>query len=155
MKVITSLASPSSPTTTFVILSHSLTLIFLSCNRLLAVENVIKLINPWHFNISKFVKFWKDIEDGTKIFNLPHCETFKFSRLHKIRLGWVSSFHKHVSNGWFNSSNSLSSGSILSCFSPSKSSSYGNISYWELPVKTSFSMLCNLLRKPDQLEIAR
>ena len=45
-KVFTSPASPPFPTTTSAILLHSLTLIFLSCARLLAVEDVTKLINP-------------------------------------------------------------------------------------------------------------
>ena len=97
VKVFTSLASPPLHTTISAILSHSLYIHFLEMYRTLAVEDITKLINPWHFNISRFVKFWKDTE-GVLNFSIFDIVTERFSRLWKIGLGFVSSFHKCFNN---------------------------------------------------------
>lgn len=54
------------------IISQSVMLILLSSIRLLAVEQVIKAIDPWHLETFRVVKFLKDTDDGTKVFNLEH-----------------------------------------------------------------------------------
>ena len=118
LKVISSPASLPSFETISVIPSHSNIFIFLRRNRLLAVEDVNKLINPWHFDTFNFVKFWKDTDDDTKVSNPSHSHISSFWSL-KDLLFWEFSFQICLSPGILHSFNRVKCSNVPGCCSSS------------------------------------
>lgn len=144
LKVISSPSLPSFFATTSVILLHSNITIFFSCNRLLTVEGVNKLINCWHFDTFNFFKFSKDVDDGTKVSNLSHSDTTSFWSLIN---GWELSFQICLSLGILRSFNFAKCSNVAECCSSSLK--HGHISSKGAPFNSrNFSPPKNSIGNP-------
>ncbi|KAK8633842.1 hypothetical protein V6N13_014677 [Hibiscus sabdariffa] len=111
---------------------QSVTVILVSCTMLLAVVNVTKFLNPWHFDTCRVVKCLNDKEDGTKFINLLHPNACRISKLQKTSVSDSS-----------DNLNSVKLPTVTACSSSSPSPLLGNKPF-KAPISTeSFSRFGN------------
>ncbi|KAK8508817.1 hypothetical protein V6N13_090772 [Hibiscus sabdariffa] len=111
---------------------QSVTVILVSCTMLLAVVNVTKFLNPWHFDTSRVVKCLNDTNDGIKFFNLLYPKACRISRLQKTSVSDSS-----------DNLNSVKLSSVPACSSSSPGPLLGNNPFKATLSTESFSRFGN------------